>query len=241
MRHEALETRLGLLLGLILLCVNVGTVVTLLPLLNDSVPSTQARPYTPLTLMGREIYLREGCHGCHSQLVRPFRHETVRYGHISVAAESRYDHPFQWGSKRTGPDLARVGGKYSDQWHAQHLTDPRSLVPDSLMPGHPWLARTRLRFADVAARMRVLRRLGVPYSATAQEHRANVTTYGAIDADRFDILQAEESLIVEAEARDGDGDPSSITELDALIAYLQGLGTQVDFKHIDPGWMQRLR
>lgn len=254
MRHESLETHLGGLIGAILAVVSIGALATILPLFGfadglgrtievgpGSPGANLARPYTPLALRGRDIYLREGCHGCHSQMIRPFAEEAIRYGHYSVAEESRYDHPFQWGSRRIGPDLARIGGKYSDAWHARHFTAPRGVVPESLMPAYPWLGETPLDTSDIAARMRTLRRLGVPYSDSREAYHANLERFGALRARRLDILHARRSLIEEASDRVGDGDPDRLTELDALIAYLQGLGTALTLERGDREWMGRLR
>ena len=192
---EAIEKHAGLLGILIAIMVSIGGLAEITPLFMEAhslKPPPGVLPYDPLRLAGKDIYVREGCYLCHSQMIRALRFETERYGHYSTAAESVYDRPFQWGSKRTGPDLARVGGKYSDQWHRLHLMDPRQLVPQSNMPGYPWLAENKLDAADIQARMRTLRRLGDPYS----------------DADIA-------------------GAPAAVqgkTEMDALIAYLQGLG-----------------
>ena len=165
--HERIETSNGLMIVLILLVLLAGGLVEIVPLYfqkSTTAPIPGVLPYTPLQLAGRDIYIREGCYGCHSQMIRPFRAETLRYGHYSVAGESVYDHPFQWGSKRTGPDLARVGGRYSDEWHRQHLTNPRDLVPESNMPAYPWLAATAVDAQSMPARMRALRTVGVPYT-----------------------------------------------------------------------------
>src|ERR671910_3646649 len=165
--HEKVETSNFLMIVLILLVVAVGGLVEIVPLFFQK-STTQAvagvKPYTALQLAGRDVYLREGCYNCHSQMIRPFRAETLRYGHYSVAGEFVYDHPFQWGSKRTGPDLHRVGGRYSDEWHRIHLMNPRDLVPESNMPGYPWLAKTPANAADIEGKLRALRRLGVPYT-----------------------------------------------------------------------------
>jgi cytochrome c oxidase cbb3-type subunit 2 len=248
-RHEFLETHLGLLIGAILLVTSIGGSTEILLLLgtelgeaSDRAPfSSLARPYTPLELCGRDIYVREGCYGCHSQMIRPFADEAIRYGHYSVADESLFDHPFQWGSRRIGPDLARIGGKYSDAWHARHLGAPRDVIPDSLMPAYPWLGKTTLGYADIGARLKTLKRLGVPYSLTQEEYRANLQRFGALRARRLDILHAEENLIAEAADRAGDGEPDRITELDALIAYLQGLGTSLAVGEGDRDWMGQFR
>ena len=165
--HEMIEKNNALMIVLIILVVAVGGLVEIVPLYfqkSTTEPVAGLKPYTPVQLAGRDIYLREGCYNCHSQMIRPFRAETERYGHYSVAGEFVYDHPFQWGSKRTGPDLQRVGGKYSDDWHRTHLNNPRDLVPESNMPGYPWLAKTQVRSDDIGAKMRALRSVGVPYS-----------------------------------------------------------------------------
>jgi cytochrome c oxidase cbb3-type subunit 2 len=165
----------------------------------------------------------------------------MRYGHYSLAAESQYDHPFQWGSKRTGPDLARVGGKYSNAWHTQHLIDPRSVVPESIMPNYPWLIENKLDYSDIADRMRALRTVGVPYSETEEEYVANVDAFGEAMAIQFDIHNAEESLLAQAQSENWDGDPNRLTEMDALVAYLQVLGTMVDFSKYDEGYFAEFR
>jgi cytochrome c oxidase cbb3-type subunit 2 len=196
--HESIEKNPWLLIVLVVLVVSIGGAVEIIPLFfqkSTTEPVAGLKPYSPLRLVGRDIYIREGCYGCHSQMIRPFRAETERYGHYSVAGEFVYDRPFQWGSKRTGPDLARVGGRYSDEWHRTHLDNPRDVVPESNMPSYPWLARTRLDPQDVVPRMRALKRLSVPY--TEQE-----------------IATAPQEL-------------ADKTEQDALVAYLQGLGTQI--------------
>ena len=165
--HEMIEKNNALMIILIILVVAVGGLVEIVPLYfqkSTTEPVAGLKPYTPVQLAGRDIYLREGCYNCHSQMIRPFRAETERYGHYSVAGEFVYDHPFQWGSKRTGPDLQRVGGKYSDDWHRTHLNNPRDLVPESNMPGYPWLAKTQVRSDDIEAKMRALRSVGVPYT-----------------------------------------------------------------------------
>ena len=165
--HARIETSNFLMIALILIVIAVGGLVEIVPLFFQR-STTQAvaglKPYTPLQLAGRDVYVREGCYGCHSQMIRPFRAETLRYGHYSTAGEFVYDHPFQWGSKRTGPDLARVGGRYSDEWHRAHLENPRDVVPESNMPAYPWLAKTPVAPDDIAPKMRALRRVGVPYT-----------------------------------------------------------------------------
>ncbi len=248
-KHEKIERSATLLLVLSFIVVTIGGLVEIMPLfwLNNTIEKVKGmRPYTPLELAGRNIYIREGCYLCHSQMIRPFRDEVERYGHYSLAAESMYDHPFQWGSKRTGPDLARVGGKYSDQWHVQHLIDPRSVVPESVMPGYPFLASAELKFDDIAEHLKVNRTLGVPYDddmiknakadliaqATGEDTEGLVKRYG----------KARWGSATEVKARDfGMDGPRKITEMDALVAYLQMLGTLVDFKTFDATDVENLR
>ena len=196
--HALIEKNPWLLIGMVVLVVSVGGLAEIVPLFfqkSTMEPITGLKPYTALRLAGRDIYIREGCYNCHSQMIRPFRAETERYGHYSVAGEFVYDHPFQWGSKRTGPDLARVGGRYSDDWHRTHLNNPRDVVPESNMPGYPWLSANRLDPQDIVPKMRALQRLNVPYTEQ-------------------DIAEAPAAL-------------EGKTEQDALIAYLQGLGTLI--------------
>ena len=189
------------------------------------------RPYTPLELAGRDIYVREGCYTCHSQMVRTLRDEVERYGHYSLAAESMYDHPFQWGSKRTGPDLARVGGKYSDEWHVAHLADPRSVVPESVMPAYAFLARRKLSTADVADKLRTHRAVGVPYTEEMiASARADLEAQANPDSDGAKALSER---YPKAQVRAFDGNAADVTEMDALVAYLQMLGTLVDFAKFD--------
>ncbi len=196
--HERVEKNVGLLIILTILLVSVGGLVQIVPLYFMPA-TTQAveglEPYDPLRLTGRDIYIREGCYVCHSQMIRPFRAETERYGHYSVAGEYVYDRPFQWGSKRTGPDLARVGGRYSDEWHRVHLINPRDVVPESIMPGYPWLEDTPVNPSNIKTKMRVLRTLGSPYT--------------------------DDQIETAPKALEGK------TEMDALIAYMQGLGTTI--------------
>ncbi len=235
-KHEWIETNIGLLAVLTMLAISIGGLVEIAPLffLKDTVEKVDGvRPYTPLELRGRDIYQREGCYLCHSQMIRPFRDEALRYGHYSLAAESQYDHPFQWGSKRTGPDLARVGKKYSNEWMTQHLVSPRSVVPQSVMPNFPWLLTTPLDYSDIEDRMRALRQTGVPYSLNQAEYNANVKKFGPDTAKLLDITHARQNLIAQAEQGDYDGDRSHISEMDALVAYLQVLGTMVDFRKYD--------
>jgi cytochrome c oxidase cbb3-type subunit 2 len=196
--HEKIETNVFLLIVLTLLTISVGGLVQIVPLFfqkSTTEPVQGLKPYNALQLAGRDVYRREGCYGCHSQMIRPFRAETLRYGPYSVAGEFVWDHPFQWGSKRTGPDLARVGGRYNDEWHRAHLINPRDLVPESNMPGYPWLETRTIDAAQLQSNMRALRKVGVPYTDE-------------------DIAKAPEML-------------KGKTEMDAMIAYLQGLGTSI--------------
>jgi len=196
--HDLIERKSGLMVLLIVIVVSIGGLVEIVPLFHQrstTEPVAGLKPYDALRLEGRDIYLREGCYNCHSQMIRPFRAEVERYGHYSVAGEFVYDHPFQWGSKRTGPDLARVGRRYSDDWHRTHLRNPRDVVPESNMPGYPWLSKTQLGGQDTAAKMKALRSVGVPYT----------------DAD---VAGAKQAVVGK-------------TEEDALIAYLQELGTVI--------------
>ena len=243
-KHESIETNAGLLIILTLIVISIGGLVEIVPLfyINGTVEDVAGvRPYTPLELRGRDIYQREGCYLCHSQMIRPFRDEALRYGHYSLAAESQYDHPFQWGSKRTGPDLARVGKKYSNQWHVAHLNNPRSVVPQSVMPNYPWLLKNDLDYSDIQERMRALKETGVPYSETREEYDRNVKEFGKSGADKLDIFHAEENLISQALVNDYDGQPSRITEMDALVSYLQVLGTMVDFSKYNEGYFAKFR
>lgn len=197
-KHEKIETNIGLMMTLIILAISVGGLVQIVPLYfmhSTTEPVDGLKPYTALQLSGRDIYVREGCYLCHSQMIRPFRAETERYGHYSLAGEFVYDHPFQWGSKRTGPDLHRVGGRYSDEWHRVHLINPRDVVPESIMPGFPWLEETLLKTDDIVKKMQVLKQLGTPYTEK-------------------EISKAEKQI-------------EGKTEMDAIIAYLQVLGTAV--------------
>lgn len=238
MRHENIEINSGLLILLTLAVISIGGLVEIVPLfyVEDTIEEVSGvRPYTPLELKGRNIYQREGCYLCHSQMIRPFRDEWLRYGHYSLAAESKYDHPFQWGSKRTGPDLARVGNKYSNQWHVQHLVAPRSVVPESIMPNYPWLLENDLDYEAVADHMRALRRVGVPYSLSEREYERNAQTFGEDIATQLRIDNAVETLRTQAAENNYDGIPDRISEMEALVAYLQVLGTMVDFQQFDEG------
>lgn len=235
MKHAVIEKNPLLLTVLTLIVVSIGGIVEISPLfyLESTIEKVEGmRPYSPLELAGRKIYIREGCYGCHSQMIRPLRDEVERYGPYSLAAESMYDHPFQWGSKRTGPDLARVGGRYSDDWHVAHMNDPRALVPESIMPGYPFLAETALNFAHMDDDLRANRAVGVPYDdemieAALQDVRAQVDP----DSDEAEALLAR---YPKAQVRDFDGNPKVVSELDAMIAYLQMLGTLVDFDLYKP-------
>ena len=228
--HKKIETHATLLLVLSLLVVTIGGLVQIVPLfyLENTIEDVEGmRPYSPLELAGREIYVREGCYVCHSQMVRPMRDEVERYGPYSLAAESMYDHPFQWGSKRTGPDLARVGGRYSDEWHRAHLKDPRAVVPESIMPPYAFLAEKSLRTDDIVAQLTALSRVGVPYSKEAiAKAAADLEAQANPDADATELKKRYPKVQV----RDYDGDPTKITEMDALVSYLQVLGTMVDHK-----------
>jgi len=232
-KHKKVETNASILLVLSFLVVAIGGTVEIAPLfyLDNTIEKVEGmRPYTPLELKGRDIYVREGCYVCHSQMIRPLRDEVERYGHYSLAAESQYDHPFQWGSKRTGPDLARVGGRYSDAWHVDHLTDPRSVVPVSIMPPYAFLKETKLSDMDVEAELKTHRMVGVPYTDDMIEN-ANADLFAQADPDSdYDALQERyDGAIV----RNFDGQAET-TEMDALVAYLQVLGTMVDFSTFEP-------
>ncbi len=230
--HKKLEKNVTLLAAATLLTVAIGGIVEIAPLfwIDNTIEKVEGmRPYTPLEQAGRDIYVREGCYTCHSQMIRPFRDEVERYGHYSLAAESMYDHPFQWGSKRTGPDLARVGGRYSDAWHVDHLKAPRSVVPESIMPSYSFLAETVLDVPDPAANLTALRRVGVPYSDTdIAQAKADLVAQADPEADAGDLA----ARYPKAQIRDFDGDPARVTEMDALVAYLQMLGTLVDVNNV---------
>ena len=233
-KHAILEKNSIILVIGILIVIAIGGLVEAVPLfyLKNTIEKVDGmRPYTPLELAGRNIYVREGCYLCHSQMIRPLRDEVERYGHYSLAAESMYDRPFQWGSKRTGPDLARVGAKYSDDWHRDHLRNPRSVVPGSVMPDYSWLEKTELDYSHIDRDLAVQAELGVPYTPEMiASARKDVETQAATDSpDAADLAKRYPKV----NARDFDGDPRHITEADALIAYLQMLGTLVDFKLYD--------
>ncbi len=232
-RHAILEKSPTLLFIFSFLVVTIGGIVEIAPLfyLENTIEDVEGvRPYTPLELAGRDIYVREGCYVCHSQMIRPMRDEVERYGHYSLAAESKYDHPFQWGSKRTGPDLARVGGRYSDAWHVDHLNDPQSVVPESVMPKYSFLGRTRINGSMIGDTMEVHSMVGVPYSEEMlTEARADFTAQADPNADTDGLLERYPGAVVS----NFDGSPD-LTEMDALVAYLQVLGTMVDFSTFEP-------
>jgi cytochrome c oxidase cbb3-type subunit 2 len=227
-RHKKLERNISLLASFAFVAVVIGGVVEIAPLfwIDNTIEKVRGmRPYTPLEQAGRDIYVREGCYTCHSQMIRPFRDEVERYGHYSLAAESMYDHPFQWGSKRTGPDLARVGKRYSDEWHVQHLKDPRSVVPESVMPTYAFLADSDLSTPDMSGNLTALSRVGVPYTERDIEQATkDLAAQADPEADAGDL----EKRYAKAQIRDFDGNPDRLTEMDALVAYLQVLGTLVD-------------
>lgn len=233
--HAIFEKNVVILAVATLITVAIGGLVQIVPLFaNEQVIERVegVRPYTPLELAGRNIYIREGCYNCHSQMVRPFRDEIERYGHYSLAAESMYDHPFQWGSKRTGPDLARVGGKYSDDWHVAHLIDPRAVVPESIMPGYAFLATRPLAYGDIAQHLKTLRIIGVPYTQDQIDNaKTDLEAQQNPDADgAADVAKRYPKAVVSAFG----GDVGKVTEMDALVAYLQMLGTLVDFRSVRP-------
>lgn|SRR5690606_34926192 len=232
-KHSILEKNATLLLVGSLIVVSIGGAVEIAPLfwLDNTIEKVEGmRPYSPLELAGRDIYIREGCYACHSQMIRPFRDEVERYGHYSLAAESMYDHSFQWGSKRTGPDLARVGDRYSNEWHVQHMKDPRSVVPESVMPKYAFLATTPLNVSDVAMNLKANRAVGVPYTDEMIENAvADLVAQADPNADTSGV----EERYPKAKLGDFDGDPAALTEMDALVAYLQMLGTLVDFSTYD--------
>jgi cytochrome c oxidase cbb3-type subunit 2 len=238
-RHKTLERNVTLLGAAAFLAVTVGGIVEIAPLfwIDNTIEKVEGmRPYTPLELAGRNIYVREGCYVCHSQMIRPFRDEVERYGHYSLAAESMYDRPFLWGSKRTGPDLARVGNRYSDEWHVQHLTDPRSVVPESNMPTYAFMRDRDLDAGDMRADLSVQAMEGVPYSKESIE-AANDDL--AAQADPMADTAGLKKRYPKAQVRDFDGNPSRLTEMDALVAYLQMLGTLVDVESVKAQEVER--
>jgi cytochrome c oxidase cbb3-type subunit 2 len=232
-KHKFIETNATLLLVLSLVVVSIGGIVEIAPLfyLENTIEDVEGvRPYSPLELTGRDVYVREGCYLCHSQMIRPMRDEVERYGHYSLAAESQYDHPHQWGSKRTGPDLARVGGRYSDAWHLDHLSDPQSVVPESVMPKYGFLAQTKIEGEYVTDLLKTHRRVGVPYTDEMIENaKLDFEAQADPDSDYDDMLERYPG----AQVRNFD-DAAGISEMDALIAYMQMLGTLVDFSTFTP-------
>ncbi|MBY3212127.1 cytochrome-c oxidase, cbb3-type subunit II [Rhizobium laguerreae] len=232
-KHKVLEKNATLLLVGSLLVVSIGGIVEITPLfyLQNTIEKVEGmRPYTPLELTGRNIYIREGCYVCHSQMIRPFRDEVERYGHYSLAAESMYDHPFQWGSKRTGPDLARIGGRYSNEWHVQHLANPRAVVPESIMPSYAFLEEREVTVKGVGMDLKANENVGVPYNDDMLANaEADMKAQADPNADTIALL----ARYPKAKVGDFDGDPARLTEMDALVSYLQMLGTLVDFSTYD--------
>ncbi len=232
-KHTTIEKNSILLLILTIVAVSVGGLVEALQLfrMDTTIEKVQGmRPYTPLELAGQNIYMRENCNSCHSQQIRPLRDEVERYGHYSLAAESMYDHPFLWGSKRTGPDLARVGGKYSDEWHVAHLMNPRDVVPESIMPSYRFLMERGAKLHDLSAHLKALRAVGVPYTDEMVAMAEKDAVIQATGAYRADTGGLESRYGDDVKARDFDGQPHLVSEMDALVAYLQVLGTMVDFE-----------
>jgi cytochrome c oxidase cbb3-type subunit 2 len=237
-RHEWIEKNAILMLVLTLITVSIGGLVQIIPLFTIETTIERVdgvRPYTPLELLGRNIYIREGCYTCHSQQIRPFKDEVERYGHYSLAAESMYDKPFQWGSKRTGPDLARVGGRYSNDWHVAHLVSPRAVVPESIMPAYGFLADKPLDYGDIAQHLKTLRAVGTPYTDEMIAN-AKADLEAQVDPDRDPTaLEKRYPRVVVGKFN---GNTTAITEMDALVSYLQMLGTLVHFGDLPP---ERLR
>jgi cytochrome c oxidase cbb3-type subunit II len=237
-RHETIEKNVILMAILTLITVSIGGLVQIIPLFTIETTIERVdgvRPYSPLEQMGRNIYTREGCYLCHSQQIRPFKDEVERYGPYSLAAESIYDRPFQWGSKRTGPDLARVGGRYSNDWHVAHLVSPRAVVPESIMPAYPFLAERKLEYGDIAQHLKTLRTVGTPYTdEMIAKAKSDLEAQATPDGDPTDLLKRYPRAVVGK----FNAGSEQITELDALIAYLQMMGTLVRFNDIPP---ERLR
>ena len=233
-KHKVLEKNASLLLAFSFVAVTIGGIVEIVPLfyLENTIEEVEGvRPYSPLELAGRDIYIREGCYVCHSQMIRPFRDEVERYGHYSLAAESKYDHPFQWGSKRSGPDLARVGARYSNEWHVQHLIDPQSVVPESIMPSYGFLSDVDLSIHNIEGHLKANSLVGVPYTQEMIDNaKADIVAQADPDADTDGV----EERYPKAVLGNFDGDPQRLTEMDALVAYLQMLGTLVDFSTFQP-------
>ncbi|WP_202913413.1 cytochrome-c oxidase, cbb3-type subunit II [Acuticoccus sediminis] len=230
-----MERNVTLLLVLSFIVVAIGGIVEIAPLfyVDNTIEEVDGvRPYTPLELAGRNVYVREGCYVCHSQMIRPFRDEVERYGHFSLAAESMYDHPFQWGSKRTGPDLARVGGRYSDAWHVQHLIEPRSVVPESIMPSYSFLMNRPVDGAMIGDDLVANSAVGVPYSDEMIENaRLDMMAQAGMSDETDGLLERYGD---DVNVRDFDGNPRRLTEMDAVVAYLQVLGTMVDLSTFEP-------
>ncbi|MFW0777895.1 MAG: cytochrome-c oxidase, cbb3-type subunit II [Rickettsiales bacterium] len=235
-KHQKLEKNSILMLIFIVVAISVGGLIEIVPLFRMETtiePVKGVRPYTPLELTGYNIYIREGCYNCHSQQIRPLRDEVERYGHYSLAAESMYDHPFQWGSKRTGPDIARVGGKYSDEWHVQHMIRPQDVVPESIMPAYSHLMNRSADLGDIARHMKALKALGVPYTDEMVENGYNdAMAQARAESDNHDGLM--ERYGEKVNKRDFDGQKQFVSEMDALVAYLQVLGTMAELKDYDP-------
>lgn len=240
-KHEKLERNSLLLLAFVIVTVLIGGIVEIIPLFRMETviePVSGVRPYTPLELIGQNIYMRENCSVCHSQQIRPLRDEVVRYGHYSLAAESMYDHPFQWGSKRIGPDLARVGAKYSDDWHVAHLKEPRDVVPESIMPSYSFLTNNGAKISNIDSHLKTLRALGVPYTDDMIKFAQKDAQAQAVGEARTDLSGLMARYGEDVNARDFDGQENLVSEMDALIAYLQVLGTMVDFeaaKNVEEG------
>lgn len=232
--HDKIERSSILLLIFTVIVISIGGLVEITPLfrIEQTIEKVEGmRPYTPLELAGAKIYKREGCYGCHSQQVRVLRDEVERYGHYSLAAESMYDYPFQWGSKRTGPDLARVGSKYSDQWHVRHLINPRNVVPESIMPGYKFLTERDANVSSIADDMEVLRKIGVPYTdEMIQNAISDAMVQASTERESAGLIARYGNKV---NTRDFDGNVDKVSEMDALVAYLQTLGTFVNFAKFD--------
>lgn len=232
--HHKIEKNSMIMLIFIVIVVAIGGIIEVIPLFRMETAIEQVkgvRPYTPLELVGQNIYIREGCNVCHSQQVRPLRDEVVRYGHYSLAAESMYDHPFLWGSKRTGPDLARVGGKYSDEWHVAHMINPRDMVPESIMPTYGFLMNNGVGLSSIKKHLHALRAVGVPYTDEMINEAYHDAVAQATDGGDASGLEKRYGKV---NVRNFDGNKMMVSEMDALIAYLQKLGTDVDFRTYDP-------
>lgn len=234
-KHAMIEKNSILMLVLVVVVISIGGIIEIVPLfrMDTTIEKVEGmRPYTPLELAGQNIYIRENCSSCHSQQIRPLRDEVERYGHYSLAAESMYDHPFLWGSKRTGPDLARVGGKFSDEWHVAHMKNPRDVVPESIMPSYAFLERRGVDLTKIDRHLAALRAVGVPYTDEMIENAYKDAMAQAHPGSDATALSARYGAKVNI--RDFDGQENQTTEMDALVAYLQALGTLVDFKSYNP-------